>query len=407
MDYPRVLDKLYALSSRGVDLGLDRVRAAAAFLGNPHQGLRCVQIAGTNGKGTVANLVAHTALEAGLKVGLFTSPHLHRFSERIRIGGIEVAPEQLGPVLNRVLGLIDKKTCSLTFFETATLAALSVFAESQVELAVLEVGLGGRLDATSIVAPEITAVTSIGYDHTELLGDTLPKIAAEKAAIARAGIPLVVGEVTPDVLGVIEDQAERVGAQLRVLDRDFRVGYEFDTPWPGEHQQKNAAVALEIVSLLGRRDPRLSEDVFYRALPTARWPGRFELIERAPRFLLDGAHNVEATRALVDALELSQVEPQVMIFGALRGKPVDEMLDLLDPRVGKIILAPPPIERALDPRIYARPGDMIAASVAEALSIAERDAGDRSTVLVTGSLFAVAEARRILLSERADPPIGL
>ncbi len=407
MDYPRALDKLYALSSRGVDLGLDRIRAAAAFLGNPHEQLRCVQIAGTNGKGTVANLVAHTALEAGLHVGLFTSPHLHRFSERIQIDGKEVRPDQLGPVLNRVLGLIDKKSCSLTFFETATLAALSIFAESQVELAVLEVGLGGRLDATSIVAPEITAITSIGFDHTELLGDTLRKIAAEKAAIARTGIPLVVGEVAPDALGAIEDQAERVDAHLRVLGRDFFIGHDFVTPWPGEHQQRNAAVALEIVTLLGRHDPRLNEDVFLRALPTSRWPGRFEHIKGKPMFLLDGAHNVEAARALVDALVLSEIHPEVMIFGALRGKPVDQMLELLVPRVGKIVLAPPPIERALDPRAYARPDDAVASSVVEALVIAEETVDDSGTVLVTGSLFTVAEARRVLLNEQADPPIGL
>jgi dihydrofolate synthase/folylpolyglutamate synthase len=388
-----------------VRLGLDRVRAAAEALGSPQRGLSAVQIAGTNGKGTVACLVAHAARCAGLRVGLYTSPHLHRFSERIRIDGQEADRALLGEQLTRALDLADGATgIPLTFFETATLAAFSVFAETGVDLAVLEVGLGGRLDATSIVEPRMSAITSIGLDHTEVLGSTRELIAAEKAAIARPGVPLVTGPLLAEALAPVEAAANAVGAPLRVLGRDFDIAPEIAPPWPGVHQRQNAAVALEVIEGLSPRFPQLTCERFVESVPTADWPGRYEVVARASgSLILDGAHNLEAAAALANALDERGDAPDVLIFGALQGKPIDEMLGVLAHRAGELILTAPPIDRALDPTEYAgRWGARQAPTVAQAL-----DAAGGGTVLVTGSLFTAAEARRIALDEPADPQIGM
>ncbi|MCP4601552.1 MAG: bifunctional folylpolyglutamate synthase/dihydrofolate synthase [Proteobacteria bacterium] len=408
MSYTTALNRLYQLSPRGIRLGLERIRAVAAELGDPHISLRCVQVAGTNGKGTVASLISHAARAAGLKVGLYTSPHLHRFKERIQIDGVEADPDLLGPELKKVLDLAEKETdLALTFFEVATLAAFLVFAKSRVDLAVLEVGLGGRLDATSIAAPEVSVITSIGFDHTELLGNTLSQIAREKASIARPGVPLVTGQLPPEAMAAVEELAHCAGAQLHVLGRDFDVSPELTPPWPGAHQKRNAAVAHKVFELLNTRDPRFESKYFTEALPSARWPGRFEIIEDRPKFILDGAHNLEATQALLEAIKLSSLKLGGMVFGALKGKPVERMLNLLRPLANQIILVSPPIQRALDPCVYAKTEDHIAQNVKEGIESARGLVGNDETILVTGSLFTVAEARRLLLDEPADPQIGL
>jgi dihydrofolate synthase/folylpolyglutamate synthase len=387
---------------------LDRVQSALAALGNPQNGLCCVQVAGTNGKGSVANFVAHGAGAAGLKTGLYTSPHLHRFTERIQVNGQEADTGLLGESLEQVLDLVDRKSGEgLTFFEVATVAAFLYFDKCQVDLAVLEVGLGGRLDATSVAAPDVTAITSIGLDHVELLGDNLASIAEEKAHIAKPTIPLVVGMLPAEALARVEEIAGRRGAPLRVLGRDFAVANDLKPPFPGSHQKQNAAVALEVFRLLATRFPGLTTEVFIDALPSVKWPGRFEIVDHAPRFILDGAHNLEATSALAQSLDSFGNRPEVLLFGGLQGKPVRDMLRVLSPKVGKKILVPPPIDRALDPHSYAGPNEVIAASVEQGMGMATDLAGKAATVLVTGSLFTVAEARRILLGEYADPAIGL
>ncbi len=408
MTYEIALRRLYEISPRGIHLGLDRVRSALMALSNPHTAVPCVQVAGTNGKGSVANFVAHGARAAGLKTGLYTSPHLHRFAERIQINGWEADTGLLGEQLKQVLDLVDRKPgLDLTFFEVATVAAFMHFAESQVDLAVLEVGLGGRLDATSVVSPEVTAITTIGRDHVELLGDSLEAIAEEKAHIAKPGVPMVVGMLPSPALARVEDIARTVGAPLRVLGRDFVVSDRLKPPLPGDHQKQNAAVALEVFKLLAVRYPALTTNVFTRALPAAKWPGRFEIIDHPPTFILDGAHNLEATAALAQTLESLGKRADVLLFGGLRGKPVTPMLQLLAPYVSQKILTSPPIDRALDPHTYAEPNDHIAQDVERGIRLARDLAGENATVLVTGSLFTVAEARRILLGEPADPPIGL
>jgi dihydrofolate synthase/folylpolyglutamate synthase len=409
MDYRSLLARVYALGPRGISLGLDRMRAAADALGAPDRGLRCAQIGGTNGKGTVAVLVEGTARASGLVTGLYTSPHLHRYTERFRLNGAEVGEAELAPHLARALALTEPpSSLPLTFFEVTTAAALGLFAERGVELAVLEVGLGGRLDATSVAAPEVTAIVSIGLDHTALLGPTLAHVAREKAGIARAGVPLVIGPLAEEALAEVERAAAAKGAPLLACGRDFARDVGVRLPWPGRHMREDAAVARAVCDALGRNDPRFSRAAFERAAATAIWPGRYEEIPGGPRHILDGAHNVEAMAALVDALAERGRRVDAILFGACGDKPIRAMLDLLRPVCGRLVLAPPPLARAFDPSAYAAgAGALTAPDVASGLARCRELVPADGAVLVTGSLFTVAEARRILLGVSADGPIGL
>jgi dihydrofolate synthase / folylpolyglutamate synthase len=407
VDYSSALCALYEIGAGGIHLGLDRVRRIAGRLGDPQSGLRCVQVAGTNGKGIVATALARGAQAAGLRVGLFTSPHLHRFAERIRIDGECVDEEGLADSLSRVMRAASGPSGSaLTFFETATLAALLVFAERRVDLAVLEVGLGGRLDATSIAEPNVAVIVSVGLDHTELLGETVREIAREKAAIARPGCPLIVGRLCPEALAAVEETARDVRAELRVLGRDFEHP-GITAPLPGDHQRDNAAIALEAFLALAREDPRLDRGAFLSGLAGLSWPGRFEVILSEQRFLLDGAHNTAAIEALIAALEEARIVPAVTLFGALEGKRAEVSLDRLRSLGGRVVLAPPPIARAAAPARLARGSDEVVPSVEEGLVRCRELAGEGAWVLVTGSLFTVAAARAALLEVEVDPPIGL
>lgn len=407
MRYRNVLSRIYGLVPKGIRLGLDRVERAAGLLGSPQSGLPCVQIAGTNGKGSAACMLDAGAREAGLKVGLFTSPHLHRFAERIRIDGEEANEDDLSSALSAVLDISEgPERIPLTFFETATLAGLVIFARRGVDLAILEVGLGGRLDATSICEPSATVITSIGKDHTEILGDSIEAIAGEKAAIARRGVAMVTGPLPPAARDAVRRVAAGRGAPLSTCGIDFQVDEGLRVPLPGLHQRVNASVASAAFEELGRVvDPRLTGEAFAHGLESARWPGRFEIVERGDRYILDGAHNAEAVDALIDALERTGEAPTRILFGVLEGKPVDRMVGSLKSLGAEIFMVPPPIGRAADHRILAsrfETGHF--ATFGDAL---DDPRGADGTTLVTGSLFAVGEARRLLLGEETDPPVGL
>ena len=410
MDRSSALTRLYGLTPKGVTLGLDRVERAAALLGNPERDLYAVQVGGTNGKGTVSAVLAHASARSNLCTGLFTSPHLHRFSERIRIDGKEVSAEQLEIHLNRVLRLNDEvPELSLSFFEVATLAALCIFCEEKTDVCVMEVGLGGRLDATCAARPRLTAVTSVALDHTALLGDTVEAIAAEKAGIARPGVPLVAGAMEDKAYAVLKAHCEQIGAPLLLPNRDYpSVNLdELHLPWPGRHHAGNIAVAAELFRRVRTHFPSIREAAFFEALPSVSWPGRFEIIEANRRYILDCAHNMEAAQALAQTFDDTGEHPSVLLYGALRDKPAAEMLSLYRRRVSRVVLTAPPISRAADPRDLAAPEDVVAEKPADALEAAVRLAGPSETILVTGSLFTVAEIRRILLNEPSDPPVGL
>ncbi|MBX3225299.1 MAG: bifunctional folylpolyglutamate synthase/dihydrofolate synthase [Labilithrix sp.] len=383
-------------------LGLEPMRAACARAGHPERAFEVVHVAGTNGKGSTCAMVEAMARASGRRTGLYTSPHLVRFAERIRVDGEPVADDTLTSALEEALHVGSE----LSFFETATFAALLAFRAAAVELAVLEVGLGGRLDATNVVpAPRVTAVTGIALDHQEMLGDTLDAIAREKAAIAKPGVPMVLGAMPDEARAAALEVAIAAGARVvdaAALPPDVTVGLA------GAHQRENARVAWTIGAELG-----LADDARRRGLAEARWPGRLERVEvregeLAGPWLLDGAHNPDGARALVRALDGAGEDVGAVVFGALEDKAWREMLGVIAGGMAA-------------PRVYVAPAGRVAAelealrgiaegraaaSVAEALRAARAAAGRRG-VVVCGSLYLVGEARAALLGLARDPAVAL
>lgn len=415
----RLADRLTELAARakfGMTLGLDRVRAGLAEVGNPHETLAAVHIAGSNGKGSTSAMVESIARAAGLTTGLYTSPHLARFAERIRIDGEPIADAPFEAALTRALHADHGQ---LTFFECLTVAAFLAFHDAAIDLAVLEVGLGGRLDATNVIArPVACAITSISLEHTAVLGSTLQAIAREKAGILKPGVPYVLGRLPPVAEQTITAVAREVGAGPR-WDRP-------QGPLPvalrGEHQQQNAAVASALATLLAERWPRV-RDAIPAGLAAVRWPGRFEKIALddlrsrdaiAPRtgvtILFDAAHNDEGMASLRRALadDGLTAERTTLVFGALADKAYDSMLALLAPCAARRIYTTPkgrtpaPFERLTS----IAPGAILP-DPAEAIARAIELATPGGTVLVTGSLYLVGEVRAHLLGLPSDPIIPL
>ena len=393
------LQQLYARVPLGMRLGLEPMRAACARAGHPERAFEAVHVGGTNGKGSTSAMVESMARASRVRSGLFTSPHLTRFAERIRVGGRPIDDDVLTSVLEDALRIGD----DLSFFETATLAAFLAFRAAEVELGVIEVGIGGRLDATNVlVAPRCTAITGVAFDHRDKLGDTLAEIAREKAAIAKRDVPMVLGPMPEEARAAAIEVARAAGAGLvdaEPLPPEVIVGLS------GAHQRDNARVAWTIGAELGFRG-----DARARGLSEVQWPGRLERIEvgsgdLAGPYLLDGAHNPDGMAALLSAL--SSVEVGAVVFGALADKSWREMLSLLG---------------ALDaPRIYTVPGGRApvspselstvapgrsSATVREGLALARGIAGG-APVIVCGSLYLVGEARAILLDLPLDPIVAL
>jgi dihydrofolate synthase/folylpolyglutamate synthase len=407
-DIKATLERLYTLIPRGKQLGLERMQAACARFGNPEKALDSVHVAGTNGKGTVAAFVASMARASGRRVGLYTSPHLTRFAERIQIDGSPIEDAELTPILNRVLD----EAPDLTFFEAATMAAFLAFKEAQVDFAVFEVGLGGRLDATNVIPPpRAAAITRIAFDHMAELGDSLGKIAHEKAGIIKTGSTVVLGKLHPEARAVIEQRAQEVGARIVPLGSP--------EPIPG------AALAYPRVAMIGSnlavattvgRELGFTPEAMAEGIESMSWPGRNELLHRNGQelTLLDCAHNPDGAVALSHVLDpsvLGEVESRreiALVFGALQTKNWRAMLRRLEQVAGHRVFVAPPVKNAVDPRemVKAVSGE-VASGVAEALTRARNIVGPRGVVVVTGSTFLVGAARALLLGAPADPAVDL
>ncbi len=410
---------LDGLQVSGIKLGLENTRRALAALGDPHRALAFLHVAGTNGKGSVCAMLAEALRCAGLKSGLYTSPHLSDFGERIQVGGRPLPPRRLA----RLVSLVRRATrgIPLTYFEFATVMALAEFAEAGAEVAVLEVGMGGRLDATNAVTPLACVVTNVSREHSQYLGRTIREIAAEKAGIAKPGVPLITAASGP-ALAVIEARCAGVGAPLLRLGRDFRLrrsaaGLDYAGPrWrlrglslalPGRHQADNAALALAALEAAEPRLPRpLPEEALRRGLSEVRWPGRLECAGESPLLLLDGAHNPAAARAL--AAHLAGLGgKKILVVGVLRDKDAAGILRPLLPLAHRAVAcAPREPERALGAEelagVAARLGAAgveVVPEVAAALRRALELAGPRDTVCVCGSLYVVGEARESLAAQ--------
>ena len=390
--YRHLLERLFALRGRGVDFDLARPRRVARALGHPQDAFRAIHVAGTNGKGSTAALIESALRAAGVRTGLYTSPHLVRFTERIAVAGREIARADIVRAVDEVERAAAGEP--LTFFEIATLAAFQHFREQSVEVAVVEVGLGGRLDATNLLpAPLACVLCSLALDHQSYLGGDLKSIAAEKAGIIKPGCPVVAAlPEDPAAAQVITERAAAVGAPLRFLGRDFDARDVPPLALAGAHQRHNGALAKAALEAAGLG---VSPDALARGFREVRWPGR---LERLGDVLLDCAHNPDAAAALA----LTLVEPPSLVFGALADKDAAGMLAALAPKAARIWLTAPPSPRAADPAALAAlwPGARVEPDPAAALAAARARGG---TVLVTGSTYLVGAVRALLTDEPADP----
>jgi dihydrofolate synthase/folylpolyglutamate synthase len=420
MNYPDSVQFLYSLGNeiKTAKLGLERIRAVLAALGDPQDRSRFVHVAGTNGKGSVCAMIESGLRAAGRRTGLFTSPHLAEPTERIRIEGRPIpaaqfteAFEQIHAAVEQLLadGVIDLHT---TYFETVTAMAMLVFDRERTDAVVLEVGLGGRLDATNVVHPELCVITPIDFDHEAFLGKSIESIAAEKAGILKPGVPAVFSRQRDEAARVLDLRAHELSLAVartdswRILDLELESrrsrfllegerSLRIQCPLPGEHQVENAATAAVALTRMGASDSAIEEGI-----ASTEWRGRLERVSERPEIVLDGAHNPAGARALAAYLDRFYAGRRVrLVYGAMRDKSIAEISGILFPRAAQVIVTAPRQPRALSPdairEIAGHPDLRTAPHIEDALALL-RDAAPDDPIFITGSLFLVAEARAIL-----------
>lgn len=422
--YPEAVGWAYSLAPRGIRLELDRIRIALKRLGSPEKKLKVIHIAGTNGKGSVAAMIEQGLRANGLRTGLYTSPHLHRFTERIQIDGNAISTREATDRLSAIRAMLAEPGApELTFFEVATLLAFLCFRDLEVDVVVLEVGLGGRLDATNVIPkPWLTVITRIARDHEQYLGKTIPRIAGEKAGIIKRGVRCLSGVEQASARRVIAERAAEVGAAVATLGAEIvtagkgailevtvdGASMTVEVPLPGAHQRRNAALAAAALLVLQRR-LRLNRASSAVGIAETLWPGRLESIEGRPRVLLDAAHNPDGAKALARFLREQPETQRVLVFGTMRDKDWRAMLGALLPEVSTAVFCAPPLGRAEDPAVLAGAfaGCHVARDVPDALRRARRLAGKRGLVVVCGSIFVLAPARALVMGIESDPPIAM
>ena len=424
--YEETLQTMYSLQRFGIKLGLDTIRALLAGMGNPHRHYRCIHIAGTNGKGSVAAMLAEILRRAGTRVGMYTSPHLVRFNERIQINGTPITDEDVYDLYHRLrrVNLPDRET---TFFELTTALAMAAFQQHDVEWAIMETGMGGRLDATNVVDPELSIITNVSLEHQEYLGNRLADIAFEKGGIIKPGVPVVTGVRQKQAVAVLEQLANDRRAPIYRLGRDFRIRKTGDAAFSfygraepqrdirpglvGEHQRENTALVLAACETLHHHSGlALAPDTVRAGIAATRWPGRLEVVSDNPLVILDGAHNLAAARKLADYLKTRLSDRRItLVIGILDDKPYRRILETLVSACHRVILTQPDIYRSLAPEaLREQIDDLIdniemVPKVSDALEKAMNEAGATDAVCVAGSLYVVGEAKEALdLSTRIE-----
>jgi len=410
MNFHEALSYLLSLGHETltIKLGLANTETLLAALGSPHKEFPAVQIAGTNGKGSTAVTLDSICREAAIRTGLFTSPHLISITERISIDGEQISEADFARFTAQVketakeLVQQGKLETLPTFFEQVTAITLLAFREAKVELAILETGLGGRLDSTTAAGAETVAITSIAMDHEEYLGHSLPEIAAEKAAIIRPGVTAIIAPQEEEALEVIARRCEAVGVEPRFVEpsryENISMGLR------GRHQITNAATAIALAEALREKGFAISREAIFKGVEKTRHPGRLELWEGQPRILFDGAHNPAAAHALRDYLDEFGAQPITMIFGAMRDKALAEMASVLFPVADELILTELDNPRAATiemlklavPEGFAGERVHQAFSVGEALRFAREGTPANGLVCVTGSLYLVGAVQQAL-----------
>ena len=408
---------------------LDRMRRLMDGLGNPHEQVKMVHVGGTVGKGATAAMIASILQGCGYGVGMYTSPHVTDIRERITINGQMIGRSEFTELMRQIAAVAEKLDFQPTFFELMTALAFKHFAEQAVDVAVIEVGLGGRLDSTNIIKPEVSVVTQIDYDHTHILGRTLDKIAREKAGIFKPGVPAITCEQPRDAEAALKLAAEEIGANLRIINKDIEFSFRFGAsdelgphtrvclitetsqfmhlpvPLPGEHQAINCAMALAAVDALKGCGFNIPEAQLHEGLAKTSLPGRMELVWNRPRILVDGAHNAAAVGALMRCVGAHvPYDSMVCIFGCCEDKDIPAMLEKVALGGDKVIFTRAKGNpRAADPdelyREFAeQSGKMsqVARTLPEALDLASRAVGRDDLICITGSFYLVGETKKYL-----------
>ena len=427
MTYEQALAYFESLGKFGIQLGLARIEALLERLGHPERRFRSVHVTGTNGKGSTTAMIAAILNEAGIRTGMYTSPHLIDYPERLQLCGSDISRQAFADVIDRTKAAADAMIAdgleSPTEFEVLTAAAFFWFAREQAELVVVEVGLGGLLDSTNVILPDLAVITNVTLEHTDRCGDTVEEIALHKAGIIKPGVSVVTGAAGA-ALTVIEAAAKRNGSACELLGRDFavtgsrvdrvrqifelRVGQtppeSYSIRLLGNHQTENAALAVRVCQLLAQRDERLTPAVIRDGLAKAVWPGRFEIFAGAPLLILDGAHNPDGIRTLRQTLD--EVFPDraiVFLFGVLADKNHAEMAQTLFRRCDRAVVVRPHSDRAAAAEDIAREIiEYVAAvktggTIGEGLELAKEWAGPDGIVCAAGSLYMIGEVRRIVV----------
>ncbi|MGO9453826.1 MAG: bifunctional folylpolyglutamate synthase/dihydrofolate synthase [Candidatus Binataceae bacterium] len=411
----RTLDWLFSLEARGEIYKLERMENALALIGNPHRKLRSVHIAGTKGKGSVAAMLDSVLRAAGMRCGLYTKPHLVNLAERTRIDGAEMPPARMLDYIERLRAIYDRAGLALTFFEFTVAIMFLYFADEHVDLAIVETGLGGRLDSTNVVTPILSVITPIGYDHMEYLGYTIPAIAAEKGGIIKPEVPVVIGARDHEARATLTSIAAQRRSATRLVDRDFSfrshapahsLDYQglalsldhLELGLAGPFQHENAAIALAAVEELRAQGITIPEDAIRRGLREVYWPGRFDIVSRDPMVILDCAHNELAISALLETISV-ELNPEVrphLVFGCLASKQWERMAAMLAPRVADVTLTRAKPKNPLDPE------ELLPAFAAQTRARIERDpiaaidqvlraTAPGEVVLATGSVYLIGE----------------
>ncbi len=408
---------------------LDRMRALLAAMGNPHESIKTVHVAGTVGKGSTCAMISHMLTECGYTVGVYTSPHFVDVRERIAIGDRLITKPAMVEMAKKVQAAAAKAKVDPTFFEAMTAMAFKYFEDEAVDIAVIEVGLGGRLDSTNVLTPIVSVVTTIDFDHTRLLGDTLAKIAREKAGIFKRGVPAIIFDGPTEVNRAFVEAAEKAGAELRIVNKDIEFSSRFCTspelgphtrvcyytkqsriehlpvPLPGEHQATNCGLALAAIDCVRAAGFACPEHLVTGGLAKTKVMGRMELISDRPRVLIDGAHNPASLNALMRCVGAHvPYDSMVCVFGCCQDKDVGEMLDRLNLGADKVIFTRATGNpRAADPHelqklFQERSGKMsqVARTAGEAIQLALRATSQDDLVCVTGSFYVVGDAMKYL-----------
>lgn len=421
MTYAETLAHIYALGRFGIKPGLDRISRLLAALGNPQDAFAAVHLVGTNGKGSTASFLSSILSAGGYRTGLFTSPHLISFTERIRIDGNEIAEEDVARLAGKVMAAAPAES---TFFEIVTALAVLYFAEQGVQLAVFEAGMGGGLDATNVLQGILCAITPISLDHTDYLGDSVRDIALEKAGICKPGMPVVSARQHPEAELAISRHTDHLACPL------YREGESFQAFWQGgrlcyrgisvtfdqlesglfgRYQSGNAALALAAAELMGAVGFPVAPQAMVAGIANASWPGRMEMFPGPPRVLLDGAHNPAGAAALAESLAEVPCQRLFLVVGVMGDKELSGILAPLLPRVHRVFAVAPALERALPAAqlayfcLAAGVEACDAGTVAQGIEEARSQAACDDLILVCGSLFTVGEARSFLKSRTFEP----